>query len=288
MTRPQPGILAEVPTVARFVTLGLVPDADARAALARLSELRVSGDQVIGVGAPLVLAAGHASVLGLRGFPALVGPGCNVPSTQGAAWLFFRGEDPGEVLHSTRATLASLGGAFRVEEDTATFRYAGGRDLSGYEDGTENPEGERAREVAIRDDGASFVAAQRWLHDLAHFEDLAPAERDAIIGRSRTTNEELAGAPESAHVKRAAQESFDPEAFMLRRSMPFGGVGEHGLYFVAFGASLDPFERVLRRMVGLEDGIVDGLFRFSRPVSGGHYWCPPITSDERLELAPMA
>ncbi len=115
MTRPQPGILAEVPTVARFVTLGLVPDADARAALARLSELRVSGDQVIGVGAPLVLAAGHASVLGLRGFPALVGPGCNVPSTQGAAWLFFRGEDPGEVLHSTRATLASLGGAFRVE-----------------------------------------------------------------------------------------------------------------------------------------------------------------------------
>jgi hypothetical protein len=30
------------------------------------------------------------------------------------------------------------------------------------------------------------------------------------------------------------------------------------LYFVAYGESLDRFERVLRRMEGVEDGIVDG------------------------------
>jgi len=30
----------------------------------------------------------------------------------------------------------------------------------------------------------------------------------------------------------------------------------------------------MRRMIGLEDGIVDALFRFTRPVSGAYFWCP--------------
>ena len=29
-------------------------------------------------------------------------------------------------------------------------------------------------------------------------------------------------------------------------------------------------------MIGLEDGIVDGLFRFSRPLATSYYWCPPL------------
>jgi putative iron-dependent peroxidase len=106
------------------------------------------------------------------------------------------------------------------------------------------------------------------------------------MGRSLDTNVELADAPPSAHVKRAAQESFEPTAFMVRRSMPYGTVGEHGLYFVAFGATLDAYERVLTRMTGHVDGIVDGLFQFSRPVSGGYYWCPPISGD-RLDLRAL-
>jgi putative iron-dependent peroxidase len=28
-------------------------------------------------------------------------------------------------------------------------------------------------------------------------------------------------------------------------------------------------------MVGCEDGVVDGLFAFTRPVTGGYFWCPP-------------
>jgi len=53
------------------------------------------------------------------------------------------------------------------------------------------------------------------------------------------------------------------------------GLSLIGLYFLAFGESLDRFERVLQRMVGCEDGIVDGLFAFTRPVTGGYFWCPP-------------
>ncbi len=127
---------------------------------------------------------------------------------------------------------------------------------------------------------------QRWVHDTARFERLGPAERDLAVGRRLATNEEIADAPSSAHVKRSAQESFDPPAFMVRRSMPWGSVSEHGLYFVAYGASLDPFERVLRRMAGHEDGVLDGLLAFTRPVTGGYYWCPPVDGS-RLDLRAL-
>lgn len=76
---------------------------------------------------------------------------------------------------------------------------------------------------------------------------------------------------------------------MVRRSMPWGTVAESGLVFVAYGATLDPFERVLARMVGQEDGVPDALFRFTRPVTGGYYWCPPIgaTGDATLDLRAL-
>lgn len=105
---------------------------------------------------------------------------------------------------------------------------------------------------------------------------MQPEERDHCIGRRRSDNEELDDAPESAHVKRTAQESFDPEAFVVRRSMPWADASAAGLMFVAFGHSLDAFEAQMRRMVGLDDGIVDALFRFTRPLSGAYFWCPPV------------
>ena len=63
---------------------------------------------------------------------------------------------------------------------------------------------------------------------------------------------------------------------MWRRSQPWANNQGQGLEFIAYGASLDPFERMMERMAGLEDGIPDALFAFSRPVNGGYYWCPPL------------
>jgi putative iron-dependent peroxidase len=84
-------------------------------------------------------------------------------------------------------------------------------------------------------------------------------------------------------VKRTAQESFEPEAFILRRSMPWADDTGAGLVFVAFGRSFDAFEAILRRMVGAEDGVTDALFKFTRPVSGSYFWCPPVI-DGKLDL----
>jgi putative iron-dependent peroxidase len=135
-------------------------------------------------------------------------------------------------------------------------------------------------------DGSSFVAVQQWVHDLDRFESMQQQERDHVIGRRLSDNEEIDDAPASAHVKRTAQESFDPEAFIFRRSMPWADDCREGLVFVAFGNSLAAFEALLKRMVGAEDGIVDALFRFTRPVTGNYYWCPPAV-DGRLDLRAL-
>jgi porphyrinogen peroxidase len=287
----QPGIFAPVPPVGAALVFDLEPEADPRAALAALRSEPVDGNVVLGVGAPLALAL-RASVDGLRGFPALSGVGVAFPSTQGSLWAFVRGDERGAVLDRCRGVQRTLRPAFRLREELGLFRYRTGRDLTGYEDGTENPVGDAAIAAAVigegRDgiSGGSFVAAQRYVHDLARFEGLDGDARNAIVGRRSDTNEEMADAPPTAHVKRAAQETFDPPAFMLRRSMPWGGATEAGLHFVAFVESLDRFERVLRRMAGLEDGQRDGLLGFTRPTSGGYYFCPPMR-DGNLDLRAL-
>jgi putative iron-dependent peroxidase len=53
--------------------------------------------------------------------------------------------------------------------------------------------------------------------------------------------------------------------------------------FVAFGKSFAAYEALLRRMTGADDGIVDALFSFTRPVSGAYFWCPPMLNG-RLDL----
>ena len=70
-------------------------------------------------------------------------------------------------------------------------------------------------------------------------ESMEEAEMDHIIGRRLSDNEEIEDAPKSAHVKRTAQEDFEPEAFVLRRSMPWADESGEGLVFVAFGKSFD-------------------------------------------------
>lgn len=273
------------------MTLRLREGADPRPALGRLASARLGESVVVGIGASVVAALGR-SVDGLHELPASAGPGAAVPSTPAGLWLWIRGEDRGALVHRGRDLVALVGEAFEVEDVRDGFLYAGGRDLSGYEDGTENPRGEAAREAALVGgdepglSGSSFVAVQVWRHALDRLAAMTPAERDACIGRRLADNEEMADAPPSAHVKRSAQESFEPAAFMVRRSMPWADERGEGLVFVAFGRSLAAFEAVLGRMVGAEDGIVDGLFRFTRPQSGAAFWCPPARG-EGLDLRAL-
>ncbi|MBV8778825.1 MAG: Dyp-type peroxidase [Alphaproteobacteria bacterium] len=288
----QPGILEPCLPVGRSLAYRVATGGDPRPALARLQRSFDPSDGVVGLGAPLVAELGCA-VPGLRVFPAMSGPGTIVPSTQNALWVMLRGADRSEVFDRSWSLTALLGGAFEVADVRDTFVYRGGHDLTGYEDGTENPKGDAAVAAAICAEGgpgragSSFVAVQRWVHDLKHFHGHLPEECDHMIGRRRDGNEEIEDAPPTAHVKVSAQESYDPAAYMVRRSMPWVDALHQGLEFIAYGASFDPYERVMRRMAGLDGGAPDALFRFSRPVTGGYYWCPPVDGGGRLDLSRL-
>lgn len=290
MNTPQAGILLPLPPLARYLCFALQPAASAGDALRALAEVADGQATVVGIGRALVSALG-GEIAGLRGFPVFAGRGLELPATPAALWVWLRGDDRGELVHRARRIEEMLAPALLLTDTHDAFVHAGGRDLSGYEDGTENPSGDDAVSTAIVGNerypelaGSSFVAVQRWRHDFARFDSLAADEQDLAIGRRRLDNEEIDDAPPSAHVKRTAQESFTPEAFVLRRSMPWAEGRRAGLMFVAFAASFDPFEAQLRRMLGVDDGIVDALFTFTRPESGAYFWCPRITGG-RLDLS---
>ena len=283
--KPQAPILRPVSPVGTVLVFDLDPGQDPKKGLAAIRKEPAAGDMIVGIGTPLALVL-DAKVDGLRGFPALSGKGVAFPSTQGALFVSISGEERGAVLDRAIEIQRKLGAGWRLMEEADTFRYKGGRDLTGYEDGTENPKGDAALEAAVRPDGSSFVAVQRYVHDLERFNANDAPGRDAIIGRRFDDNEEIPDAVATAHVKRSAQESFDPPAFMVRRSMPWGTLKEHGLVFVAFVENLDRFERVLHRMAGLDDGHVDALMGFTRALSGGYYWCPGL-KDGGLDLSKL-
>ncbi len=285
----QTGILAPVPAHARFMYFDLKQPEVAAAALMKLNERNWTED-VIGLGADLLTHLG-ADIPELACFPQFEQAKVEIPITQRSLLVILRGQDAGDLIVRGGLIQASLSPAFALRDCENAFKYQNSRDLTGYIDGTENPE-ERAAEVALISsgtkgvDGGSIVVVQTFEHDLGRFQSLEQSQKDDVIGRRLSDNEEFDEAPETAHVKRAAQESFDPEAFLLRRSMPYQRGPESGLVFVAYATSLQPYTMILRRMVGAEDGKVDQLFTFTTPKTGGVYFCPPV-EQERLDLSAV-
>ncbi len=289
MKNYQPCILQPLPEQAVYLTCNLGRSASLEQVIQVLQTLDTDNN-VVAIGQSL-LDRFNQSVPGMRAMPAFASQHIGA-ATAIDLWCWIRGDDRGELLHRTRRIIHHLEPVFDLVDTTDAYLYASGRDLTGYEDGTENPVGEAAFEAAIlmNDNsdlsGSSFVAVQQWQHDLDRFDALPDEQQDNIIGRRRSDNLELDDAPESAHVKRTAQESFDPEAFLVRRSMPWSIKLQAGLMFVAFGHSFDAFEAQLNRMTGADDGIEDGLFQFSRVLNSAYYWCPPVKQG-KLNLAAI-
>ncbi|MEZ5665510.1 MAG: Dyp-type peroxidase [Burkholderiaceae bacterium] len=281
----QAGILEPIPAHGRYLSCQMRVGALPQTVLKRLASQADGRSTVVGLGASLVREL-DSQIPGLKSFTGIEGARIKLPATPTDLLVWLRGTDRGDLLIRSRHIETLLAPAFDVVDITDAFNHNSGRDLTGYEDGTENPQGDEAAAVALSPQtaglglaGGSFVAVQRWRHHMSRFEAMSRLQQDHTIGRERDSNEELDDAPESAHVKRTAQESFDPEAFVLRRSMPWAEGNEGGLVFTAFGHSFDAFEAQLRRMSGAEDGITDALFTFSEPETGAYFWCPPVDDD---------
>lgn len=291
MSNIQSGILADVPKLARYLIFSLKAESNPADSLKSLIKNDFSATAVIGLGDSLIKVLGKR-IDGLKVFPVYSGSGFDVPSTPAALWIWLRGDDRGELLHQSLEIQQSLSRHFNLLNVIDAFQYKDSRDLTGYIDGTENPQDDDAINAAIVQgkgdglDGSSFVAVQQWVHDLSHFKSMSITQQDNTFGRQISDNEEIEDAPISAHVKRTAQEDFEPEAFVVRRSMPWADAEKSGLVFVAFGHSVDAFEALLKRMVGEDDGTVDALFTFTQPISGSYFWCPPIKNG-RLDLSVL-
>ncbi len=291
MNTAQAGITAPVPKLSRHLMFSIRPGAEVKSALSTLATA-VDGQTVVaGIGRNSVLAM-NKNLPGLKPFPVFEQARVELPATPHALWLWLRGDDRGALYHHSQQLCTLLAGAYQAEFVMDTFQYGASLDMTGYVDGTENPTGDDALAAAFVQDaepgmqGSSFVAVQQWLHHLDYFNTLPEPQRDNIIGRRHSDNEELADAPITAHVKRTAQEDFNPPAFVLRRSMPWATGLQAGLMFVAFGATLNAFEAQLKRMSGAEDGQLDALFSFSKPLTGSYFWCPPM-KDGGLDLSGL-
>ena len=115
------------------------------------------------------------------------------------------------------------------------------------------------------------------MHDLEAFSALSVTDQEQVFGRTKEDAVEFSDdeMPADAHVGRTDVERDGVPQKIWRRSVPYGGVMEHGSYFVAFSCELDRFDYLLRRMYGMiEDGVRDRLTHFSTPVMSSWWYAP--------------
>ncbi len=207
------------------------------------------------------------------------------PSTQRDMLIHIQSLRHDVNVTRAQAAVAAFGSAIHVEEETHGFRNIEQRDLSGFVDGTENPQGDQRREVAIisqdqPDAGGSYVFVQRWEHNLRQWGRFSVEQQEQVIGRTKLTNEELppSDRPATSHVSRVDLKEEGKGLKILRQSLPYGSVsGKHGLYFIAYCARLHNIEQQLLSMFGERDGQRDQMLRFTRPVSGSYFFAPSLT-----------
>ncbi len=238
---------------------------------------------VVAFGASLLGTLAPAGMpAGMRPFTRIEGTdGHEIPATQHDLLLWFSADAADRCLAAAWRARGQLDGLAELTGETPGFRYFANRDLTGFEDGTENPTGGDRVDVATipagPSAGGSFVLAQRWVHDLRAFEELSLDDQEAVIGRTKDESIELDPLPERSHVERVEVTDVDgSEREIYRRSFPYGTTGELGLFFLAFSGDLTTFQDMLERMVGAADGSRDRLTDYSRAVSSAFYVAPPV------------
>lgn len=295
---PQFGIFAQGTHAHRFLEFDVKAGVAADQALAAFRELRVPDVSAGGVNLVLAFGADLYRAVAPRMAPEDLGPvepvagrdGNRAPATQHDAWLWISGAEPDVTWQSARIAALAVADAAEVANEVDGFTYRGGRDITGFIDGTANPQVRRAPEVAIvppgyTGAGGSHVLAMRWVDDLAAFDVLSRAEQERVFGRTKPDSVELPAdeKPLNAHVSRVETSVEGSEVEIFRRSVPYGTASEHGLYFLAFSAERWRYDLLLARMFGTaSDGVRDRLTDFSRPVSGGYYFAPSLSALNEL------
>lgn len=221
----------------------------------------------------------------------------HAPSTPGDFLFHIRATRMDLCFELAAAIVSRLEGAAVVIDEVHGFKYFDSRDLLGFVDGTENPEGQAAKVATLIGDedpdfaGGSYVIVQKYLHNLKKWDAIPTEVQEHIIGRKKVSDIELQNAakPSYAHNVLTNIEENGQQLQIVRDNMPFGevGKGEFGTYFIGYSCSPARTEQMLQNMfVGKPAGNYDRLLDVSTAVTGTLFFIP--TSDFLDNAADMA
>jgi putative iron-dependent peroxidase len=222
----------------------------------------------------------------LHPFRELKGTSHTAPATPGDLFIHIRATRLDLCFELARLIADRLGPAVRVVDEVHGFRSFDERDLLGFVDGTENPEGNAAVAAVLVGDedpsfaGGSYLVIQKYVHDLAGWNALSVEEQERAIGRTKLDDVEFADEdkPADSHLTLNVIEDEDGEQLQIMRfNMPFGRVGsdEFGTFYVAYAKTPVVTERMLENMfLGLGDATHDRLLDFSTALTGNLYFVP--------------
>ena len=306
MARPQHGIFTEGTRTHHHLEYVLAEGVDDHEITEALTAVRVANaDHRTAGGTNLVIGFGPMMWDRVREgtstpqpvpFPGYATPDGRheAPASQRDIWVWVHGASTDIVIDVVRNVDRALSAIADLVLDVPGFVYHDSRDLTGFIDGTANPRIDEAAMVATLPDGSpgaggSCAMTMRFVHDLDAFDELAVADQELVIGRTKDESVQLDATvkPADAHIARAEVADDDGEELAVyRRSVPWATAASQGLHFVSFGADLARFDLQLRHMYGLvDDGVTDRLLDFTSATTGSFWFCPSV--DDLDEIAPL-
>jgi putative iron-dependent peroxidase len=224
----------------------------------------------------------------LHPFRELVGPRHTAPGTPGDLLFHIRAHRFDLCFELAQRLTERLLGLADVVDEVHGFRSFDERDVLGFVDGTENPEGDAASQaVLIADEdpafaGGSYVVVQKYTHDLTAWDAMSTEEQERVIGRTKLSDIEFPDEdkPPNSHLALNVITGPDGEQRQIMRfNMPFGRVGqrEFGTYYIAYARTSELIELMLSHMfLGDPPGTTDRILDFSTALTGCLFFVPPL------------
>lgn len=210
-----------------------------------------------------------------------------IPATQADAWIWLAAATYDIVFDLGKAATEAAAPFATLARESTGWSYRHNRDLTGFQDGTENPSLDEAPEIVLIGEGpgagGSVLLFQQWRHDGNAFDALAEAVQEDVIGRTKAESIEFNDErmPADSHVSRTKVNVDGKELKIFRRNVPYGTVSDHGTMFIGFSADQARMHRMLEQMAGI-DGPRDALTRYTTPLTGAYYFIPSIQRLRRL------
>jgi len=300
MSEPQAAIFNEMGRHQWYVHFSREPNADLGVIRSVISQLRsdckAKGiNLVVGFGPDLLADLSGDVPADFRKFETVAsidGSGREAIGTQEELLFWLNSPKKDEIWKAQYDARTALKGHMSVARETPTFIYGESLDMTGFTDGTGNPDPADEPAVALVPDGSlgaggSFILAQRWVHNLDGWNEMPVKQQENIFGISKDNNDRQEIQQDYSHLVhvelregRSGYPDTPKRDEIVRRSTPYAlHDGTVGLYFMAFCREQAPLRERLSAMYGQDGQPRDKLTDFSNPVSGSYYFAP---SEEQL------